>query len=138
MRPTQLDATGKVALNGNCLKANNLPRDMPSTESYRTGIILRLPLNVRDDVTREDSGRRGRQVKHNLPEYQLQLKTELPRRVSHKLNTEVRNLQRNELIPRLGPETDIWCSISTEVALEEDFFQKNNSFHYSVKYICIT
>jgi hypothetical protein len=97
MRPTQLDATGKVALNGNYLKANNLTRDMPSSESYRTGIILRLPLNVRDDVTREDSSRRGRQVKHNLPEYQLQMEAELQRRVSHKMNTEVRNLQRNEL-----------------------------------------
>jgi hypothetical protein len=105
MRPTQSDATGKVALNGNCPKANNLPPDMPSSESYRTAIILRPPLNVRDDFTHEDSGRRGRQVKHNLPEYQLQLKAELPRRASHQIKTEVQKFQRNEITPRLSQET---------------------------------
>jgi hypothetical protein len=102
MRSTQLGATGKVTLNGNCPKANNLPRDMPSSESYRTGIILRPSLNARDDVTHEDSGRRGRQVKHNLPEYQLQLKAELPRRASHQIKTEVQKFQRNEITPRLA------------------------------------
>ena len=101
MRPTQFDTTSKVALNGNCPKANNLPRDMPSSESYRTGIILRPPLNVRDDVAHEDSGRKGRQAKHNLPEYQLQLKAELPRRASHQIKAEVQKFQRNEITPRL-------------------------------------
>jgi hypothetical protein len=77
---------------------------MPSSKSYRTGIILR-PLNVRDDVTHEASGRRGRQVKHNLLEYQLQLKAELPRRASHQIKTEVQKFQSNEITLKLSQET---------------------------------
>jgi len=76
---------------------------MPLSQSYRTGIILR-PLNVRDDVIHEDSGRRGRQVEHNLPEYQLQLKAELPRRASPQIKTEVQKFQRNEIKPRISQE----------------------------------